>query len=635
MQLLQKVKDRIIDLTVLHGSRRLSPLLQLLRPLLHLLSRIDGRKEVVQRFCSFRGVRSSQALKRGKLCKNPGPHRLVRIIEGGLPALSGSNSSCKAVILETIHLVLRESGQAASKIPEHGFIGIIPASDFQCSADGLCQRILQNRTVCIQIHRNSHPCSTDPDVILISRQIAADNRKIPVMISLFGNQLMNLPEHLANLCRRIARKHQMNRKLRRVLPVCADRIAKQRFFQMCQGRVSRKAGRHRSTRLIPDIPVFFMRDPALPCHFADLSDGLPCQIEKILLLIGLSLHHAADRRSAVFRIVQRKNHLFGVLHQCKKNAVLHRSKAGKPVKNNNAPADQSGARNGLRKKVKRFFAGDIAVLPLLQKGLVQKLQIEKPCRKTALPSCCRTRRKVSCPLRGNPILHEFRNDRLDLRNHAGSLNAVSKNRQILPAARHQSPEKECFAHVVQNAPLVRTHLLKDAVRQTTEGKHVHIQNSAVLSRRQNHFLLCLHRVLIRHDHQKIHRKILPRQCVPRVLRHPLMKLTAFSGAGSTQTESITHGILSRPQSSALRPFSYLFILSQIPPSCTNCPIKKASPDLHTVQTRKRSVFRFFPANRCSFRARTAFLCLAVLLIPWRFSYALRFFFSASSAKFSP
>ena len=314
IQLLQKVKDRIIDLTVLHGSRRLSPLLQLLRPLLHLLSRIDGSKEVVQCLGPFQGVRSSQALKGGKLCKNPGPHRLIRIIEGGLPALSGSNSSCKAVILETIHLVLREPGQAASKIPEHGFIGIIPASDFQCSANGFRQWILQNRTVCIQIHRNSHPCSTDPDVILISRQIAADNREIPVMISLFGNQLMNLPEHLANLCRRIARKHQVNRKLCRVLPVCADRIAKQRFFQMCQGRVSRKAGRHRSSRLIPDIPVFLMRDPALPCHFADLSDGLPCQIEKILLLIGLSLHHAADRRSAVFRIIQRENHLSGVLH---------------------------------------------------------------------------------------------------------------------------------------------------------------------------------------------------------------------------------------------------------------------------------------------------------------------------------
>ena len=342
---------------------------------------------------------------------------------------------------------------------------------------------------------------------------------------------------------------------------------------MCQGRVSRKAGRHRSSRLIPDIPVFFMRDSALPCHFADLSDGFPCQIEKILLLIGLSLHYAADRRSAVFRIVQRENHLSGILHQCKKNAVLHRRKAGKPVKNDDAPADQSGARNGLRKEVKRFFAGDITVLPLLQKSLVQKLQIEKPCCKTSLPSCCRTRRKVSCPLRGNPILHEFRNDRLDLRNHAGSLNAVSKNRQILPAARHQSPEKECFAHVIQNAPLVRPHLLEDAMRQTTEGKHVHIQNSAVLSRRQNHFLLRLHRVLIRHNHQKIHRKILPRQCVPRVLRHPLMKLTAFSGAGSTQTESITHGILSRPQSSALRPCSYLFILSQIPPSCTNCPLE--------------------------------------------------------------
>ena len=183
--------------------------------------------------------------------------------------------------------------------------------------------------------------------ILVILLRAADDGKVPVIKRLvFSDQRPNRAKYTGNFLLSGERNAQMQggRLPRKGL----ERVAEKTCFQKGKGRIIRKT-HHRIPKKQPvDSPPFSQLSLCLqkpvqirrmrkvgfslrqPLRLFQLKNRLFTQVKKVLLL------HPFTEGIQIFlrRNRDRTNHLAASRHQCPKQPILHRSKAGKSVKGN-------------------------------------------------------------------------------------------------------------------------------------------------------------------------------------------------------------------------------------------------------------------------------------------------------------
>ncbi len=203
----------------------------------------------------------------------------------------------------------------------------------------------------------------------------------------------------------------------------------------------------------------------------------------------------------------RHDHLLRLYHELLYDAVLYRRKTCKPVEHDHAVPHDTRSGQHIPEQVKRFLRRDVPLVDVVQKPLIQQMQILQLAGKRTSPGGIRT--QFFNLLRAEAVLHKLGQCGFYLADIPGFSDITLHDTQIILNACRDTAQHQALTGVVEHGPVVAAHLLKDAVRQPAETEHVDIHDP-LIRMLPDHLELCLHRKLIRHDDQIIHARVLPR-----------------------------------------------------------------------------------------------------------------------------
>ena len=104
---------------------------------------------------------------------------------------------------------------------------------------------------------------------------------------------------------------------------------------------------------------------------------------------------------------------------------------------------------------------------------------------------------------------------------------AAQHRKLHPLSRRHTPDNQAFSRIVQHRKPICAHLLKNAVRQTSEAQDVDIHNPFPVMQ-TDQILLRLHRKLVGHKDKKT-----PLRFSFGTGDNLLIDIGAFSGSGRT------------------------------------------------------------------------------------------------------
>ena len=167
----------------------------------------------------------------------------------------------------------------------------------------------------------------------------------------------------------------------------------------------------------------------------------------------------------------------------------------------------------------------------------------EPCAEGALAPVRRVLLHSLQFLPANTVLHEFREDRFDFRDHAGIMNAPPEDLQVSCVPAGNPPKEQSLARIVEHSTFGNADLFKYLVGKPAKTQHVDIQDP-LMRRFRDDLLLGLHGILVRDDNDIVvpgMYSLLQRSF--RLFEDPIVKRAALSGSGSAEAKPVAHTAL--------------------------------------------------------------------------------------------